>query len=85
MNIENKLKTSVLAIFTSTTLSVSSETFNQSMKENKYKLSDELLMLYLNPKWFLDARFGIRAHWGQQAVPRYGIGMSAIFTSRVTF
>jgi alpha-L-fucosidase len=27
---------------------------------------------YSYPEWFLDAKFGIWAHWGPQAVPRQG-------------
>lgn len=34
--------------------------------------SDESLAHYQCPEWFRDAKFGIWAHWGPQAVPRQG-------------
>ena len=30
------------------------------------------LRSYAAPEWFRDAKFGIWAHWGPQAVPRHG-------------
>jgi len=40
--------------------------------EGSYKPSDESLTQYQYPEWFRDAKFGIWAHWGPQAVPRQG-------------
>jgi alpha-L-fucosidase len=40
--------------------------------EGPYKPSDESLTQYQYPEWFRDAKFGIWAHWGPQAVPRQG-------------
>jgi alpha-L-fucosidase len=40
--------------------------------EGSYKPSDESLAQYQYPEWFRDAKFGIWAHWGPQAVPRQG-------------
>lgn len=37
-----------------------------------YKPTDESLHNYQYPNWFRDAKFGIWAHWGPQAVPRDG-------------
>ena len=37
-----------------------------------FKPSDESLKQYRYPDWFRDAKFGIWAHWGPQAVPRQG-------------
>jgi alpha-L-fucosidase len=72
MDIENKLRISVLALFTCATLSVSSQTTNLPMKEGKFQPTDESLKQYQYPEWFRDAKFGIWAHWGPQAVPRHG-------------
>ena len=38
----------------------------------KFKPNDESLKQYRYPEWFRDAKFGIWAHWGPQAVPRQG-------------
>ena len=40
--------------------------------DGKFKPSDESLKQYEYPAWFRDAKFGIWAHWGPQAVPRQG-------------
>jgi len=37
-----------------------------------FKPTDESLKQYKYPDWFRDAKFGIWAHWGPQAVPRHG-------------
>ena len=37
-----------------------------------FKPTDESLKQYQYPDWFRDAKFGIWAHWGPQAVPRQG-------------
>ena len=44
----------------------------QESKEGKFKPTDESLQQYKYPAWFRDAKFGIWAHWGPQAVPRQG-------------
>ncbi len=38
----------------------------------KFKATDESLKQFKCPEWFRDAKFGIWAHWGPQAVPREG-------------
>ena len=37
-----------------------------------FKPTDESFKQYRYPEWFRDAKFGIWAHWGPQAVPRQG-------------
>src|SRR5659263_278739 len=37
-----------------------------------FKPTDESFEQYQYPDWFRDAKFGIWAHWGPQAVPRQG-------------
>jgi alpha-L-fucosidase len=46
----------------------------QDLPINKgpFKPTDESLKEYKYPEWFRDAKFGIWAHWGPQAVPRQG-------------
>jgi len=38
----------------------------------KFTTTDESFKEYQYPEWFRDAKFGIWAHWGPQAVPREG-------------
>jgi alpha-L-fucosidase len=38
----------------------------------QFKPTEESLKTYQAPLWFRDAKFGIWAHWGPQAVPRQG-------------
>jgi alpha-L-fucosidase len=40
--------------------------------EGPYRPTDESLSQFRYPEWFRDAKFGIWAHWGPQAVPRQG-------------
>jgi len=44
----------------------------QSIQQGRFKPTDESLKQYQFPEWFRDAKFGIWAHWGPQAVPRQG-------------
>jgi alpha-L-fucosidase len=43
-----------------------------SVNKGPYQPTDESLKQYKYPDWFRDAKFGIWAHWGPQAVPRHG-------------
>src|SRR5450759_2093879 len=43
-----------------------------AVAEGPFKPTDESLRQYKYPEWFRDAKFGIWAHWGPQAVPRQG-------------
>src|SRR5512133_2449566 len=38
----------------------------------KFEPTPESFRQYTYPEWFRDAKFGIWAHWGPQAVPRQG-------------
>ena len=40
--------------------------------DGPYKPTAESFKQYKCPEWFRDAKFGIWAHWGPQAVPRHG-------------
>lgn len=40
--------------------------------EGPFQPTPESLKTYKAPEWFRDAKFGIWAHWGPQAVPRQG-------------
>jgi alpha-L-fucosidase len=42
------------------------------VNDGPYKPTLESLRQYRYPEWFRDAKFGIWAHWGPQAVPRRG-------------
>jgi len=48
--------------------------FGQTLPINKgpFAPTDSSLKQYKYPEWFRDAKFGIWAHWGPQAVPRQG-------------
>jgi alpha-L-fucosidase len=52
--------------------SVSAQQGKLPIADGKYKPTDESLKQYQYPEWFRDAKFGIWAHWGPQAVPRQG-------------
>ncbi|HSN10181.1 MAG TPA: alpha-L-fucosidase, partial [Hanamia sp.] len=45
----------------------------QNAENNQhFKPTEQSLKNYKYPEWFRDAKFGIWAHWGPQAVPRQG-------------
>jgi alpha-L-fucosidase len=44
----------------------------QPAESARFKPTDESFKTYQYPEWFRDAKFGIWAHWGPQAVPRKG-------------
>ncbi len=46
--------------------------YNLPLVDGKFKPTTESLKTYQTPDWFRDAKFGIWAHWGPQAVPRAG-------------
>ncbi|SDH38779.1 alpha-L-fucosidase [Mucilaginibacter sp. P25] len=43
-----------------------------SVNNGPFKPSDTSFKQYQYPAWFRDAKFGIWAHWGPQAVPPPG-------------
>jgi len=53
-------------------LSMSAQQQKPPVPEGPFKPTDESLKQYQYPEWFRDAKFGIWAHWGPQAVPRQG-------------
>jgi len=53
-------------------LQLSAQVENLPIYPGKFKPTDESLKNYKYPEWFRDAKFGIWAHWGPQAVPRQG-------------
>jgi alpha-L-fucosidase len=69
---------SVILSFVAVAMSVSSEKATAQQQnlpviaEGKFKPDDASLKQYQYPEWFRDAKFGIWAHWGPQAVPRQG-------------
>jgi alpha-L-fucosidase len=52
--------------------SASAQQQKAPVAEGPFKPADESLKQYNCPEWFRDAKFGIWAHWGPQAVPRQG-------------
>ena len=67
-----KFKSEVLVICLLFVLPAFSQTMNLPMKMGRFQPNDESLKQYQYPEWFRDAKFGIWAHWGPQAVPRQG-------------
>lgn len=59
-------------IYFVTFVTISGQQGKLPIAEGPYKPTDESLMQYQYPEWFRDAKFGIWAHWGPQAVPRQG-------------
>jgi alpha-L-fucosidase len=57
----------LLSLLISNNLGAQTETLQE-----KFQPTDASLKQYQYPEWFRDAKFGIWAHWGPQAVPRQG-------------
>jgi alpha-L-fucosidase len=53
-------------------LHVNGQQTNLPVKNGPFEPNDSSLKQYQCPEWFRDAKFGIWAHWGPQAVPRQG-------------
>lgn len=62
----------LLFILSFLAINTEAQTDNLLIAEGKFKPTDESLQQYRYPAWFRDAKFGIWAHWGPQAVPREG-------------
>jgi alpha-L-fucosidase len=62
----------VLLLSGGLTTSAHAQSDGLSYQQGKFKPTDESLKQYQYPEWFRDAKFGIWAHWGPQAVPRHG-------------
>ena len=54
------------------TKEVSGDELNLPITEGPFQPTPESLEKYQYPDWFRDAKFGIWAHWGPQAVPMDG-------------
>lgn len=68
--VKNNLLTGLLIV--GLTFSAFAQQQGQPSAEGPFKPTDESLKQYSCPEWFRDAKFGIWAHWGPQAVPRQG-------------
>jgi len=63
----------LISLFTmAAVLSSSAQVKKSHLAEGPFKPTDESFKQYQYPEWFRDAKFGIWAHWGPQAVPRQG-------------
>jgi len=67
----------LLSVLVSTLPALASEpnppsTYNLTVTGGPFQPNDTSLKQYQYPDWFRDAKFGIWAHWGPQAVPRHG-------------
>lgn len=62
----------LILFFWALSLTSFSQTENLPMSGGKFNPTDASLQKYQYPEWFRDAKFGIWAHWGPQAVPRQG-------------
>ncbi|HEY5592532.1 MAG TPA: alpha-L-fucosidase [Paludibacter sp.] len=60
----------VIAILFFMAITISSKA--QQTSKITFEPNDKSLQQYKYPDWFRDAKFGIWAHWGPQAVPRQG-------------
>lgn len=66
------LKIVILLLVLTVSLSVFSQADSLVITTGKFKPTNESLKQNEYPDWFRDAKFGIWAHWGPQAVPRQG-------------
>src|SRR5947209_7821863 len=62
----------VLAAAGASAFAASGRAADLPIEPGKFKPDDESLKQYQCPDWFRDAKFGMWAHWGPQAVPRQG-------------
>ncbi len=51
---------------------IATTTVQAQQPVKQFQPTDSSLQQYKYPEWFRDAKFGIWAHWGPQAVPRHG-------------
>jgi len=62
----------LIGIFSFFFISLNAQVDNLPIAKGKFSATDQSLTQYQYPAWFRDAKFGIWAHWGPQAVPRQG-------------
>ncbi len=63
---------SLLSVILLTATTLCAQEYNLPIAEGKFTADNESLKQYECPEWFRDAKFGIWAHWGPQAVPELG-------------
>jgi len=66
------IKLFLFVLFVMSVSNLNAQVKNLPIAEGRFKPTDESLKQYQYPAWFRDAKFGIWAHWGPQAVPRQG-------------
>jgi alpha-L-fucosidase len=70
MHMKKNLKQLLVCLLASSTLAVQAQQL--PINAGPFKPTEGSLKEYQYPEWFRDAKFGIWAHWGPQAVPRQG-------------
>lgn len=71
--IKKSLSTSfLLCCFAISGMTLNAQNQDLQIANGKFSPTDASLSTYKYPQWFRDAKFGIWAHWGPQAVPRQG-------------
>jgi len=68
----NKLFFSILFFYVMMLNLAMAQNSELPIAHGKFQPTDKSLQQYEYPSWFRDAKFGIWAHWGPQAVPRQG-------------
>ena len=68
----NQIRFGVITLFIFIQVSCIQSSVAQQAKQGPFKPTFESFKSYKMPDWFRDAKFGIWAHWGPQAVPRHG-------------
>ncbi|HEX5242151.1 MAG TPA: alpha-L-fucosidase, partial [Tepidisphaeraceae bacterium] len=66
------VRATALAVAAPMVMSTAKRTFAQAEAQGQFEPTAESLQKYECPQWFRDAKFGIWAHWGPQAVPGMG-------------
>ncbi len=66
------VRATALAVAAPMVMSTAKRTFAQAEAQAQFEPTAESLKKYECPQWFRDAKFGIWAHWGPQAVPGMG-------------
>ncbi len=61
-----------MAALFATTFLMTASAQDPSIQAGPYQPTEASFRQYRYPDWFRDAKFGIWAHWGPQAVPRHG-------------
>ena len=67
-----KVKKITIAVLFAISFVITASAQQLSINQGPYQPTEESFKQYQYPDWFRDAKFGIWAHWGPQAVPRHG-------------